>query len=59
MGLIVPTSSKIGLGNWHKICSWVGFDKNEETNCQKIFVELDDWVKSKSPGPSVVPAAKE
>jgi hypothetical protein len=59
IGLIRPTSSKIGLGAWHKICSWVGLDKNVETNRQKIFVEFDPCVKSKSPGPSVVPPANE
>ncbi len=59
IGLIRPTSSKIGLGAWHFICSGVGLDKNAETNCQKTFVEFDPWVKSKSPGPSVVPPANE
>jgi hypothetical protein len=41
------------------ICSGVGLDKKPETNCQNTFVEFDDCVKSKSPGPSVVPAANE
>jgi len=58
-GWIIPTSSKIGFGAWHAICSGVGFAINAETNCQKGFVEFFPWVKSKSPGPSVVPAANE
>jgi hypothetical protein len=59
MGLMRPTSSSIGLGAWHWICCLVGLAKKAETNFQKTLVEFDDCVKSKSPGPSVVPAAKE
>ena len=57
IGFVRPTSSKIGLGAWHWICSGVGLAKNAETYCQKGLVELEPCSKSKSPCPSVAPAA--
>ena len=57
MGLVRPTSIKIGFGAWHWICSGVGLAKNDETYCQKGFVEFDPCSKLNSPCPSVQPAA--
>ncbi len=59
IGFVRPTSIKIGLDAWHKICSWVDSAKNSDTNCQKGFVEFVPCLKSKSPCPSIAPAANE
>src|ERR1700712_58560 len=60
--LISPTSSRIGLGKWQRICSLVGSLISPETTRQTgeaLGAFGSFCVKSKAPGPSDVPAANE
>ena len=56
--LTSPVSNSIGLGAWQASCSGEGSLSSPETKSQKGLVVFEPCVKSNSPGPSVVPAAK-
>ena len=53
-----PVFKRIGLGAWQAFCSWEGFFNNPETKSQNGLDVFEPCLKSKYPGPSVVPAAK-
>ena len=53
-----PVSRRIGFGAWHSTCSGEGSCRRPEMKSQNGFPVITPWVKSNSPGPSVVPAAK-
>mmetsp|Transcript_28517 Transcript_28517/g.72560 ORF Transcript_28517/g.72560 Transcript_28517/m.72560 type:complete len:237 (-) Transcript_28517:915-1625(-) len=57
--VMLPVSSRTGLGAWHATCSGVGLLITLRTRRQKGLVpRVSPCVKSNAPGPSVVPAAK-
>mmetsp|Transcript_53026 Transcript_53026/g.133334 ORF Transcript_53026/g.133334 Transcript_53026/m.133334 type:complete len:261 (+) Transcript_53026:658-1440(+) len=61
VGMLMPPDRKrIGLGWWHCSCALVGSFKKwaRKFHTGLVDVELVPCVKSKSPGPSVVPPAK-
>ena len=53
-----PVSRRIGFGAWHSTCSGEGSWSRPDMKSQNGFPVITPWVKSNSPGPSVVPAAK-
>lgn len=60
--LISPTSRSTGFGSWHFFCSALGSRNRPLTTSQMGLASgspESPCVKSKAPGPSVVPAAKE
>ena len=50
-----PVSRRIGLGAWHSSVSGLGSFSSPEMKSQNGFPVKSPWVKSNSPGPSVVP----
>lgn len=60
--LISPTSRSTGFGSWQSFCFLDGTLRMPETTFHMGFASgspESPCVKSKAPGPSVVPAAKE
>ena len=58
MLITLPVASKIGLGAWHSMSSFVGLAKKSLIIFHiGLLVFVLCW-KEKDPGPSVVPAAK-
>lgn len=63
---VAPTSSRIGLGDWHSFCSSLGSWRKARAADHTGFlregssgsVSLVPCLKSNAPGPSVVPPAK-
>ena len=53
-----PVFKRIGLGAWQAFCSGEGFFNKPETKSQRGLDVFEPCLKSKHPGPSVVPAAK-
>src|SRR6478735_10583979 len=56
-----PTLRRMGFGCWHLICAAPGGAMRLPTTFQKGLLGAPGsfWTKSKAPGPSEVPAAKE
>ena len=52
---ISPVSRRIGFGAWQASCSGLGSFNRPEMKSQNGFPVRSPWVKSNSPGPSVVP----